>query len=119
MSAIVRSKCRPDQVLVIVGGNSILFGVWQRDVDVWSKRLQELLGDRYCVINFALRGGTPTDGGAVVAEALRKEFPRQILIVNEAAVTGVEPFGREAYRYLVWQGYFGGKFLAVSYTHLT
>jgi len=111
MSAIVRSKCRPDQVLVIVGGNSILFGVWQRDVDVWSKRLQELLGDRYCVINFALRGGTPTDGGAVVAEALRKEFPRQILIVNEAAVTGVEPFGREAYRYLVWQGYFGGKFL--------
>ena len=111
MSAIVRAKCRHDQVLVIVGGNSILYGVWQRSADVWSNRLQELLGDRYCVINFAFRGGSPADGGAVVAEALRGEYPRQILIVNEAPVTGVESFGRESYRFLFWQGYFGGKLL--------
>lgn len=108
MSAIVRARCRPDQVLVIVGGNSILLGVWQREADVWSRRLQDLLGDRYCVVNFAFRGGSPTDGGAVVAEALRREFPRQILIVNEAPVTGVESFGREPYRFLFWQAYFGG-----------
>src|SRR5271157_686214 len=84
MTAIVRQRCRRDQVLVIVGGNSILEGVWQPVGDLWSARLQELLGDRYCVVNFAFRGGSPTDGGAVVAEALREEFPRQILIVNEA-----------------------------------
>ena len=111
MCAIARAKCRPDQVLVIVGGNSILLGVWQRAEDVWSRRLQDLLGDRYCVINFAFRGGCPTDGGAVVAEALRREFPRQILIVNEAPVTNVESFGHEPYRYIFWQGYFGGKLL--------
>ena len=29
MSAIVRRRCRPDQILVIVGGNSILYGVGQ------------------------------------------------------------------------------------------
>lgn len=111
MSAIVRAKCRPDQVLVIVGGNSILLGVWQREGDVWTRRLQDLLGDRYCVINFAFRGGSPSDGGAVVAESLRREFPRQVVIVNEAPVTAVEAFGREPYRYIFWQGYFGGKML--------
>jgi hypothetical protein len=111
MSAIVRAKCRHDQVLVIVGGNSILFGVWQREVDVWSRRLQDLLGDRYCVINFAFRGGSPTDGGAVVAEAMRREYPRQILIANEAPVSGVESFGRESYRFLFWQAYFEGRLI--------
>jgi hypothetical protein len=111
MCAIVRSRCRPDQILVIVGGNSILLGVWQPEAEVWTRRLQELLGDHYCVLNFAFRGGSPTDGGAVVAEALRAEFPRQILVANEAAITAVSSFGREPYRYLFWQAYFGGRLL--------
>jgi len=111
MCAIARSRCRPDQVLVIVGGNSILLGIWQPEAEVWTKRLQQLLGDHYCVLNFAFRGASPTDGGAVVAEALRREFPRQILIVNEAAITAVDSFGREPYRYVFWQGYFGGRLL--------
>jgi hypothetical protein len=111
MCAIVRSECRPDQVLVIVGGNSILRGVWQKEADVWSGRLQQLLGDRYRVINFAMLGASPTDGGAVVAEALRREFPRQILIVNEAPVTAIESFGREPYRYIFWQAYYGGRLI--------
>jgi hypothetical protein len=111
MCSIVRSDCRPDQILVIVGGNSILLGVWQRDVDVWSIRLQKLLGERYHVVNLAFRGGSPTDGGAVVAESLRREFPRQILIVNEAPVTAVESFGRDPYRYIFWQGYYGGRLI--------
>jgi hypothetical protein len=111
MCAIVRKECRPDQTLVIVGGNSILYGVWQRQADVWSARLQKLLGDRYCVINFAMLGASPTDGGAVVAEVLRHEFPRQILIVNEAPVTAVESFGREPYRYIFWQGYYEGRMI--------
>ncbi len=111
MCAIVRSECRPDQVLVIVGGNSILRGVWQKEADVWSGRLQQLLGDHYRVINFAMLGASPTDGGAVVAEVLRREFPRQILIVNEAPVTAVEAFGREPYRYIFWQAYYGGRLI--------
>src|SRR5271169_6650008 len=41
MAAIVRSRCRHDQVLVIVGGNSILLGVWQPVADLWSRRLQD------------------------------------------------------------------------------
>jgi hypothetical protein len=112
MTAIVRGRCRRDQVLVIVGGNSILQGVWQPAAEIWSKRLQDLLGDGYCVINFAFRGAAPTDGGAVVAEALRQEFPRQVYIADEAPLTGVESYGHEPYLYLFWQAYFRGELLA-------
>ena len=111
MAAIVRARCRPDQVLVIVGGNSILQGVWQPAAEVWTKRLQQLLGDHYCVLNFAFRGAGPANGGGVVAEVLRNEFPHQIYIANEAVQTAVESIGYEPYRYLTWQAYFGGRLI--------
>ena len=111
MTAIVRARCRPDQVLVIVGGNSVLQGVWQRDVDIWSARLQELLGDGYCVVNFAFRGAAPADGGAVVAETLRKEYPRQVLIANDGVLTGTESVTHTPYSYIFWQAYFSGKLI--------
>ena len=111
MSAIVRARCRRDQVLVIVGGNSVLHGVWQPAEVMWTRKLQERLGERYVVINFALRGATPTDGGAVIAEVLRDEFPRQIYIANEKAATGIFPLGGETYRTIFWQAYFGGQLL--------
>ncbi|HVW20910.1 MAG TPA: hypothetical protein VHC86_06810 [Opitutaceae bacterium] len=111
MESIVRAKCRPGQVLVVVGGNSILQGVWQPVGEVWSQRLQALLGGHYCVVNFAFRGSSPTDGGAVVAEALRKEFPHQIYIADEAPLTGVGSWGPESYRYVFWDAYFGGRLL--------
>lgn len=111
MLAIVRQRCRRDQILVIVGGNSILEGVWQPVADLWSAHLQELLGDRFCVVNFAFRGGSPTDGGAVVAEVLRREYPRQIYIADEAPFNGVSSFAHEPYRYIFWQAYFRGLLL--------
>jgi hypothetical protein len=114
MCAIVRARCRPDQILVIVGGNSILQGVWQPADVMWTRRLQEQLGDGYCVINFALRGATPADGGAVVAEVLRTEFPRQIYIANEKAMTGIFPLGNEVYRPIFWQAYFDGRLLSYA-----
>ena len=111
MSAIVRARCRPDQVLVIVGGNSVLHGVWQPADVMWTRKLQVRLGDRYVVINFAFRGAAPANGGAVVAESLRTEFPRQIYIANERAVTGISPVGMEAYLTILWQAYFAGQLL--------
>jgi hypothetical protein len=111
MAAIVRGQCRPDQVLVIVGGNSVLLGVGQPVGEVWTKHLQDLLGDKYCVINFAFRGASPTNGGAVIAEVLRNEFPHQIYIADEAELTAVPSIGNDTYRYLNWQAYFGGKLI--------
>jgi hypothetical protein len=86
MTAIVRQRCRPDQVLVIVGGNSILEGVWQPVADLWSDHLQQLLGDRYCVINFAFRGGSPTDARRRAVSEYQWD-PDQRHILQEAAVS--------------------------------
>jgi hypothetical protein len=112
MCAIVRARCRSDQVLVIVGGNSVLLGVWQPVDVVWTRKLQERLGDHYCVINLAMRGASPTNSGAVVAEVLRKEFPRQIYIANEKPASELSMLGITVYRYAFWQAYFAGQLLA-------
>lgn len=101
MMSIVRARCRADQILVIVGGNSILLGVGQPADQMWTRRLQDLLGDRFAVVNLAYRGSAATDGGAVVAEALRDEFPRQIYIANVAPMQGIPPHGIDTYRFIV------------------
>lgn len=106
MRAFVRARCRPDQILVIVGGNSILLGVGQPADRVWTKRLQDLLGDRYAVVNLAFRGSSPTDGGAFVAESLRDEFPRQIYLANVAALQAADAIGIEAYRFIFFDAYY-------------
>ena len=111
MRAFVRARCRPDQILVIVGGNSILLGVGQPADRVWTKRLQELLGERYAVVNLAFRGSSPTDGGAFVAESLRDEFPRQIYIANVAALQAADSIGIESYRFILFDAYYKGLLL--------
>jgi len=111
MSAIVRARCRPDQVLVIVGGNSILLGVGQPADQVWTRRLQELLGDHFAVVNLAFRGAGPTDGGAVVAEALRNEFPHQIYLANVTPIGAGSPVGIDTYRFALLDAYFKGLLL--------
>ena len=103
MCGIVRTRCRPDQVLVIVGGNSIFQGVGQPADRMWTVELQRLLGDRFVVINFAFRGALCTDGGALVAEVLRKEYPRQIYVANASPFVQPAPYGLEPYRYLFWE----------------
>lgn len=101
MCAIVRRQCRTDQILVIVGGNSIFQGVGQPVTELWTRRLQELLGDRFAVVNLALRGAHATDGAAIVAETLRAEFPRQIYVANISPLTGGAPAGSDVYRYMM------------------
>jgi hypothetical protein len=111
MCAIVRARCRPDQVLVIVGGNSILLGVGQPADKMWTRQLQDDLGDGYAVVNLAFRGASPNDAGAVVAEALRSEFPRQIYIANEIPFQSASPIGIETYRFVLLDAYYKGLML--------
>ena len=108
MMSIVRTKARPDQILVIVGGNSVLYGVGQPRDKVWTKALQQELGDKYAVVNLAFRGALITDGGAVAAEALRKEFPRQILIANAAPTQWPTADGSSVYKPAFWDAYYKG-----------
>jgi hypothetical protein len=107
--AIVRHQIKPGQILVVVGGNSVLRGVGQPADRIWSGRLQADLGDGYCVVNFAYDGSPPANGGAVVAEALRRAFPRQIYIANLPPTHGGDyPTGSPAYRFDNWEAYYKG-----------
>lgn len=101
MCAIIRAQCRPDQILVVVGGNSIFQGVGQPVDKIWTKRLQELLGERYAVVNLAFRGSGPTDAGALAAEVLRDEFPRQIYLANVPPFTVASPAGSLDYLFML------------------
>src|SRR5215213_5158263 len=51
---IARAHRRPDQVLVIVGGSSVLYGAGQGSAEVWTLALQRALGERFAVVNLAL-----------------------------------------------------------------
>jgi len=106
MRAFVRARCRPDQILVIVGGNSILLGVGQPADRVWTKRLQENLGDRFAVVNLAFRGSSPTDGGAFVAEYSARRISRQIYVANVAPIQAADPIGIESYRFILLDAYY-------------
>ncbi len=106
MCAVVRARCHKGQILVIVGGNSILLGVGQPANEMWTRRLQAELGPRYAVVNLAFRGSSATDGGAIVAEVLRKEFPQQIYIANAAALQSVSPIGMPTYRFILLDAYY-------------
>jgi lysophospholipase L1-like esterase len=108
LCAMVRARCRPDQILVIIGGNSILNGVGQPVEKLWTAELQNRLGDRYAVVNLAMRGAESMDGGAVIAEVLRKEFPRQIYVANAAPFTQPAPLGQKAYHYIFLEAYYRG-----------
>lgn len=112
LMAIVRHEAKPGQILVIVGGNSVLLGVGQPPARIWTKRLQEKLGRRYCVLNFAFRGATPDDMGAVAAEALRQEYPRQIYIANAFPTQRVYAAGSADYRFMFWDAWYKGLLIA-------
>ncbi len=111
MMSIVRAKIKPGQILVVVGGNSILRGVAQTPDQVWSRKLQEKLGDGYCVVNFAFNSSLITDAASVAAEALSKEFPRQIYIANAAPTQAPTPGGSSVYRWVYWDAYYKGLLL--------
>ena len=108
MSSIVRSKCSPNLVLVLVGGNSINYGVGQPVNLVWTGQLQRELGGNYCVVNLAQRGSQINDGAAIIAEVLRRQYPRQILVTNKAPLFETDLIGSATYRYLLWEAYFKG-----------
>jgi hypothetical protein len=111
MCAIVRARCKPNKVLVIVGGNSVLLGVGQPADKMWTSALQAELGDGYAVVNLAFRGASPNDAGAIVAETLRSEFPKQVYIANEIPLQSSGPIGIETYRFALLDAYYKGYLL--------
>jgi hypothetical protein len=105
LRALVRAQCRPDQVLVVVGGNSVFNGVGQPAAEVWTRHLQAELGARFAVVNLALRGGYALEGAALIAESLRDEFPRTVLVTNTSPFKPSGVLGSDTYRFLFWEAW--------------
>jgi hypothetical protein len=60
------------------------------------------------VVNLAFRGAAAADGGALVAEVLHQEYPRQIYVTNVGVMQAADPAGSDPYRFAFWEAYYKG-----------
>jgi hypothetical protein len=106
---LARQRVQPGKILVVVGGNSIFHGYGQRESEVWTRRLQELLGERYVVLNLALKGNDPFEFGGLVAERLASEGVPLVFVTisldgNISTTASGEWEGR-LYQYFFWDAW--------------
>lgn len=103
----IRHDVSKDKILVLIGGSSILRGVGQDPATLWSNKLQQRLGDKYKVVNYASDGASFSSYGGVVFRMLRDEYPKIIFIAasyqfnSEGNMDGLPP-----YDYLFWDAYY-------------
>lgn len=102
---LARSHVRPDTTLVIVGGNSVMQGVGQTAAGVWTRALQQELGDRFVVLNLAMRGGAPNEFGALVAEKLAAEGVPLLYVTGTVHQSWGTEWDGTQYRYLFWDAW--------------
>lgn len=97
------ARWEPGKTVVIISGNSIFNGVGQPPNELWSIRLQELIGPRYVVVNLAFRGANASEAGSLVAESLCLRGIPVILVVNSTPGAGAgRPIG-SFYSTYYWQ----------------
>jgi hypothetical protein len=65
LTELVSHSASKRQILVLVGGNSILLGVGQKKEQLWTKELQRVLGPDFAVVNIAFRGARLTEMGVI------------------------------------------------------
>jgi hypothetical protein len=102
LRALAEKQLPPEKIAVIVGGSSVMQGIGQKEGELWTQRLQELLGDEYRVLNLAVPGGAPNEHGQIAAEMLLPTHPR-LIYVCDSRIWNFAPHpdgNREVYRYL-------------------
>jgi hypothetical protein len=102
MVSIVESKAKPDQTIVIIGGNSIFHGIGQQVQDLWSDKLTQDLGKNYAVFNFAQPGSLPFEGAYWTAESLLKRGKHVIFATIAVPTQGGIADGEKIYGYMYW-----------------
>jgi hypothetical protein len=106
--ALGRETLEPDRVAVVIGGNSVLLGVGQREERLWTRRLQELLGDRYRVLNLATPGANAWEFGGLAAEMLARDRRRLVFVTCiRVGDHSDSPDGRD-HRHFFWEAYYKG-----------
>jgi hypothetical protein len=108
---IARDRAEPDKILVVIGGSSRLHGTGQAPDQVWTDKLQAVLGDDYRVINFGFRGAWTAEFGAVAAEVLSGDYRKLILVTDlYPGYMLTTPDGRR-FKYFFWDAYYKGLLL--------
>jgi lysophospholipase L1-like esterase len=106
--ALARDQIDSEKIVVVVGGDSILYGFGQGENEVWTHSLQTVLGGQYQVINLAVPGAHPSEFGALTAEFLERDHPRLLFITDcGTAMIDESPDGT-IYRYFFWDAYYKG-----------
>ncbi len=93
MVNFIEKHARPDQIIVIVGGNSVFKGFGQKPNDLWTEKLRNILGDHYFIVNYAFEGTAPFEGGYWTAEALTKRGKKVIYVTNAESTKVGGPVG--------------------------
>jgi hypothetical protein len=99
--ALARLAATDQQTLVIVGGNSVMYGAAQGPLEVWTSALQDQLGATFGVVNLAFPAGMPGEHGGLAAQALIREG-RPLIYVTQVYPSGGDPDGL-SYRYVFWE----------------
>jgi hypothetical protein len=97
------ARWQPGQTVVLIGGNSVFNGVGQPLSELWSVRLQELLGPRFAVVNLSFRGAYASEGAALTAESLLRRGVPVIYVTNAGPGPMARPY-ESTYAYLFWDG---------------
>lgn len=108
--ATAKHKVKRDKILVLIGGSSIFRGDGQNSNELWSKKLQELLGDDYRVLNYAYNGAGFGSFGGVAYRILIEYYPK-IIYVTSCSNTESPDIDRNDYSsYVFWDAYYKNLF---------
>jgi hypothetical protein len=107
----IKNFAPKDKQLILIGGNSTFQGYGQDSDELWSTKLQEKLGPKYNVVNFAAHGSTSGEIGNAVFLSIANEYPDSLFVFNsfhssEAPIDG----GRGPYQSFFWDAYYKGYF---------
>lgn len=105
IKALIKAECRKDQILVLAGGSSVLWGAGQPIRALWTKKLQENLGVQYCVFNLAAPAGSLAGYASVTLEAVANDYKGAILVADSAFPPS-EPDGMIWYKHYFWDAYY-------------
>lgn len=104
--AYTKAHARDDQVLVVVGGSSVMNGVGQSNEQLWTKKLQQSLGDKFAVVNLAMRSCSTYEVACFIAEAMLKQHRKVIFVTGTQAAYGWSVIGRPPYAHYYWDAKF-------------
>jgi hypothetical protein len=110
-SALAGEPAGTEPVIVLVGGTSVFEGTSQAPPQVWTQQLQQILGDRFRVLNLAQRAGRPNDFGNLAAEMLLKDHRRFIYLCDAMPAEFTIPIEKSYYLKTVFDAWLRGYLL--------